>query len=259
MMEIQLCERSDVMLDPSTRDPIQVDSRLFDQHNWVKHPHFVQGLLNKTAYNAEQISFSALVTYYLSLSSANFQLNPPIQKTQCDVFLILGHALNADATPKPELVARLKMALRVSRSHPTAKLVVSGGGQAMGIKEAEMMKRWLTARGVAEERVLVEFRSRDTVENITMSTAMLAQEDVKKLCLITGSQHIRRATHLLSLHLANIDAKINASYLASVAPGKDCASREELATERFLLFKDLGRILGVWQYRDWRPQPTPSQ
>jgi uncharacterized SAM-binding protein YcdF (DUF218 family) len=257
-MEKQLRERSNEMLDPSTRNLIQVDSRLFDQHNWVRHPHFVQGLLNETAHNADWLSLSALAAYYLSLSSANFQINPPTRKTPCDVFLVLGHALNADATPKPELVARLEMALRVSKSHPAAKLVVSGGGQAMGVKEAEMMKRWLTARGVAEERVLVEFRSRDTVENITMSTALLAQKDVKKLCLITGSQHIKRATHLLSLHLANIDTKINASYLASVAPGKDHASREELAKERFLLFKDLGRILGVWQYRGWRPQPMPS-
>lgn len=162
-----------------------------------------------------------------------------------DFFLVLGHALNTDGTPKRELVARLEMALYASENHPSAKFVVSGGGQVAGFREAEVMKHWLEEKSVSGDRILMELNSHDTVENITMSTTLLAQEKARSVCLITGSQHIERALYLLLSHLSFTNEKIRVSHLSSITTVTDRISQENLTRERFLLFKDLGRILGI--------------
>ena len=163
--------------------------------------------------------------------------------SDCDCFLVLGHVLNADGTPRQELVVRLEMALVASQNNPEATLVVSGGGRIDGVTEAELMKRWLTERGVSGDKILVESASRDTVENIVLSTPILVRECAKTVGLITGVHHMLRAACLFSLHLVGTQANIRVSYWPSVAPDVNRVPPEDLARERFLLFKDLGRML----------------
>ena len=174
------------------------------------------------------------------------------QNHNSNFLLVLGHALNADGTPKRELVARLETALYASEIYPAAKLIVSGGGEASGLKEAEVMKHWLEEKGVAGGRILMELDSRDTVENITMSTTLLTQMKARAVCLITGAYHIDRALCLLLSHLKFINKNMDVSHLVSTTNDTEQASKENLIRERFLLFKDLGRIFGIWKNRDWK-------
>jgi len=220
----------------------------------MEHPRRVYQLLNETAQNTEQRDMAALAMKFLSLAASDLDIATSVHVAKCDVFLVLGKVLNRDASPKPELVARLDTALRASQINPEASILVSGGGVGC-VKEAEVMKQWLTARGVSNKRIWGEPNSKDTVENITMSTAMLTQRDVKNICIISGGRHIVRASHLLSTHIARIDANIKISHLTPAAELADQASRESLSMERFLLFKDLGRILGIWDYRNGPLQP----
>lgn len=254
-METPLRKGADEMLDPNTGRAVQVDPRLLNKNDWTNCPRLIQALLDEAACCGEPSGLATLAACYLALASTEFPINRSGQTAACDVFIVPGHELNADTTPKPELVARLEMALLASQRHPKAKLLVSGAGQATGVKEAAVMRHWLINRGVSEKRVLTECRSRDTVENIALSVAMLDQ-DVRTVCLISGFQHVVRAVSLLSSYLSHINAKIGASCLVSGTPaGRACLSREDSAGERFLLFKDLGRILGIWRYREWRRQP----
>lgn len=255
MATTQSHESPDDMLDLRTGSSIQVSPRLLSKRDWINRPCLIHKLLNEAASCGNQLELAALAADYLSLSSTEFHIKTPNQAPDCDIFIILGHVLNADTTPKPELVARLEMALLASKRHVNARLIVSGGGQTAGAEEATVMKQWLVNRGVSEKRVLTECRSRDTVENITFSVAMLDQ-NVRTVCLISGFQHIERAASLLSSCLSQINAKIHAFHLVSTTRvGRDCLSSEDLAEERFLLFKDLGRILGIWRYREWRMPP----
>ncbi len=174
-----------------------------------------------------------------------------------DFLLVLGHALNPDGTPKPELVTRLETALDASELRPTAKLIVSGGCQSDGLSEAEVMKNWLERNGVAGSRILMEPDSRDTVENIIMSTTLLTQLKAQSVCLITGTDHMDRALCLLLSHLRIINEKMDVSHLMPTSNDAKRTSKESLIRERLLLFKDLGRVFGMWQNRDWN-QPSQS-
>ena len=179
------------------------------------------------------------------------------QNQNSDFLLVLGHVLNADGTPKRELVARLETALSASEIYPAAKFIVSGGGEAAGFKEAEVMKLWLEENGVASGRILMELNSRDTVENIILSTRLLTQMKARSVCLITGVYHMDRALYLLASHLKLINKNMDVSYLVSTTNDTDRTSKENLIRERFLLFKDLGRIFEIWQNQD-RKQSSES-
>lgn len=166
------------------------------------------------------------------------------QNQNNDFLLVLGHVLNADGTPKRELVARLEMALSASEIHPAAKIMVSGGGKTAGFKEAEVMKRWLEEKGVASGRILMELDSQDTVENIALSTKLMTQLKARSVCLITDAYHMDRALCLLVSHLKFTNKIMDASHLVSTLHDSERTSKENLIRERFLLFRDLDRISG---------------
>jgi vancomycin permeability regulator SanA len=151
MKEMHLRETPEDMLDTHTGSAIQVDPRLLNKNDWTNRPRLIQALLDEAACCVEPSGLATLAASYLSLSSAEFQINRSGQTAACDVFIIPGHVLNADTTPKPELVARLEMALLASQRHPKAKLIVSGGGKATGAKEAAVMRHWLINKGVSDK------------------------------------------------------------------------------------------------------------
>ena len=242
----------DDLVDTLSREPVRIDQRLLDQQLWLKHPELVDRLLTGAASGETDfglVGLAVLARAYLATTRKSFQ---PIRLPPEDVdyFLVLGKVLNTDATPKPELTARLEGALWASGKNPSARLLVSGGAQARGNKESGVMKRWLVDRGIAARRILQESRSIDTVENIRMSTALLTQKKARHVCLITGVQAARREASLLMCHLQYIGSPMTATHIAPAAVSVCPESIDALAMEKFLLFKDLGRILGLWVYRN---------
>ena len=238
------------LVDPRTKELIRVDRRLLDAQLWLTHPELVGRLLKDTAEHGTGRGLPRLAESYLAATEETFQRNTsPPEKP--DYFLVLGNVLNTDATPRPELIARLRCALFMSKANPSAQLLVSGGVQVRDVKESEVMKKWLTDRGIGAQRILVESRSMDTVENIKMSTAILIQQNAKRVCLITGMKGARRGACLLPSHLKHIGSTIRATHITPAISEATDRSQDALALEQFLLFKDLGRILDIWKYRGW--------
>jgi uncharacterized SAM-binding protein YcdF (DUF218 family) len=96
-----------------------------------------------------------------------------------DYIIILGCAIRADGTPTPLLRGRLDRALSFARAQEaeTGKapiFVLSGGrGADECISEAECMRRYLSAQGVPEARILLEDKSTDTAENMAFSKRLI--------------------------------------------------------------------------------------
>lgn len=109
-----------------------------------------------------------------------------------DAILILGHRLEPDGSPSEDLIRRIDCA--VARWKETnAPLIMPCGGITMGHSrtEASVMKEMLIARGVPEEIIQLEDRSRITFENIRNAKALLG--DGKHAALITSDYHLERA------------------------------------------------------------------
>ena len=81
---------------------------------------------------------------------------------------VLGVALNDDGTMKDELVGRLQTALASAQKYPNAYVAVTGGGTAKNnpnATEADKMAAWIIANGLDENRLIVENKSKSTVQN----------------------------------------------------------------------------------------------
>ena len=233
---------------------VRVDQRLLNEQLWQSHPGMVYRLLKDMAAQGTEHHLAKLAATYLVTSEKLSSTAAP-NATELDYLLVLGNVLNDDASPRPELITRLTRTLFMSRTNPKARLMVSGGAHVGDIKEADVMKKWLTDRGVCAERIVLESKSRDTVENIKMSTDLLTKQNANRVGLITGIKGAGRTACLLPAHLNHIGSTILAEHVTPTDCEPTVRTLNDFARERFLLFKDLGRILGIWKYRSWAARP----
>lgn len=110
--------------------------------------------------------------------------------------IILGAGING-TQPSLSLRVRLEAALEYIADKPDIPVVVTGSqGPGEIISEAECMANWLIARGVAEERILIEDQADDTEENIAFSKAMLYENGYDPLAnyaVVSSDYHLCRA------------------------------------------------------------------
>jgi tetratricopeptide (TPR) repeat protein len=170
--------------------------------------------------------------------------------------VILGYALADDGTMREPLIERLNVGLAAAIKNPNSKIIVTGGVPKQDNTEAKLMKEWLMANGIAEGRILTEDKSTDTVENALFTTAILEKEGLKDVTLVTSASHMRRALTIFTeasefydkMNAKNSDrAFTNVVYL-------DYPSIEEAQNvtkdETMVIYRDLMRATGVWQYPD---------
>lgn len=109
--------------------------------------------------------------------------------------IVLGARVNG-TVPCRSLLRRIDTAAAYLRAHPDMKAVLSGGqGPEEAVSEAFAMKQALLERGIGEERLLLEDRSRDTRQNMLYSQAFfdIHQDSIG---VVTNSFHIFRSLRL---------------------------------------------------------------
>lgn len=109
-----------------------------------------------------------------------------------DAILILGHRLEPGDRPSEDLVRRIDCAVSHWKEI-AAPLIMPCGGITPGhsLTEAEVMRNMLTERGVPEEIIRLEDRSRVTIENILNAVSLLQPDSI--VALITSDYHVERA------------------------------------------------------------------
>ena len=113
-----------------------------------------------------------------------------------DVLIVLGAALWKDY-PSPILRLRLETAYDFLISNPQAICIVSGGqGHNEIISEAEAMSNYLVNKGIAEDRIIKEEKSINTVENFRYSKELIDQyfmDRPYKAVYVTTNFHVYRS------------------------------------------------------------------
>lgn len=109
-----------------------------------------------------------------------------------DAILILGHRLEKDEKPSEDQIRRIDCAVEHWRE-TNAPVIMPCGGLTPGHThtEAEAMRELLVARGVPEEVIHLEDRSRITIENIRNALNLLGKD--KRVALVTSDYHVERA------------------------------------------------------------------
>jgi uncharacterized SAM-binding protein YcdF (DUF218 family) len=93
---------------------------------------------------------------------------------------------------------RLDRGIRLHREGAAPLLLLSGGGTGP-VPEAEIMHQIALARGVPERALLVERRSRNTVENAREAARLLRERGVREVLLVSDRSHLPRAALLFRL------------------------------------------------------------
>ena len=116
--------------------------------------------------------------------------------------VVLGGALSPHVSAGRNEVAlneaaeRLTVAAELARRYPDARVLFSGGSGALIFgegPEAEFAIRELESLGVARSRVLLEDRSRNTVENAVLSKELAQPKPGERWLLVTSAYHLPRA------------------------------------------------------------------
>lgn len=120
--------------------------------------------------------------------------------------IVLGAGIRADQ-PTQTLQMRLDRAARYLAARPDRMVVVSGGmGPGEAYTEAEVMKRYLVGRGIAESRILKEDRSTTTDENLKYSKAVILErgDDARSILIVTSDFHMFRAKQIAARYFDEV-------------------------------------------------------
>ena len=110
-----------------------------------------------------------------------------------DAILVLGREL-VDDLPTAVFRARLEQGERLLARGEAPRLIVSGGLTGKAAKsEAAAGRDYLLARGVRAEAVLIEDRSRHTLENLFNVRATLRAHGWSRILLVSDPLHLARA------------------------------------------------------------------
>lgn len=123
----------------------------------------------------------------------------PSETQKTDYVLLLGTSVKG-VEPSKTLEYRLETALEYMNEHPDAVCVATGcQGRRERISEAECMANWLTEKGIAPERIILEDRATRTRENIEYSAELIEQQTGTRpeaVTIITSEFHMLRSAML---------------------------------------------------------------
>ena len=118
----------------------------------------------------------------------------PQKDTEC--LVVLGAGVYG-TRPSASLRSRMNAALEYLSAHPNVSAILSSGqGPGEDITEAEAMRRFFTENGIAEDRLILEEKSTDTVENLTNSFALAEANGFSNLTIVTNEFHLYRGCRL---------------------------------------------------------------
>ena len=126
----------------------------------------------------------------LIISNSKTEENP-----ERDYLIVLGASMHGD-TVSLSLQHRLEGALEYMEKYPDCIGIMTGGqGKGEDITEAEGMRRWLTERGIPDERIIKEDKSASTLENLqNAKEIILARGDgLESVAILSSGYHLYRA------------------------------------------------------------------
>jgi uncharacterized SAM-binding protein YcdF (DUF218 family) len=116
--------------------------------------------------------------------------------------VVLGGAVSPDLTMarnEPDLneaAERITATVELARRYPSARIIYSGGNGRLLYREgieAEAAATLFERMGLPRQRLILEGKSRNTVENAEFSLALAAPEPGERWLLVTSAYHMPRS------------------------------------------------------------------
>lgn len=157
--------------------------------------------------------------------------------------VVLG-AAQYDGRPSPQLGARLDHAVTLWEAGVAPVVMVTGGKQPDDrFTEAEAGRRYLAARGVPDDAILMEDVGRTTYESLESAAEILLAGDLDEVVLVSDPFHMKRSQLIAGGF--GLDARVSATP-SSVVTGWTSARRHV----REAAGVALGRLVGFERLSD---------
>lgn len=144
-----------------------------------------------------------LLLYFAFLHSKIRNYSDTEVPKHADYIIILGARVKGEI-PSLSLQYRIDTAANYLKGNKETMAIASGGqGPGEDITEAEAIKRGLIAHGIASDRILLEDKSTDTVENIRYSKELIPNH-LKTGLIVTNDFHLYRAKSIAKDHGLNL-------------------------------------------------------
>lgn len=129
---------------------------------------------------------------------------PPWNESQGgpDGIIVLGGSISADVSAARNIVAlnesaeRVTVVAELARRYPAARIIFTGGDASLIFKqdsEAQFAGRLFESFGVPPSRVVIEDRSRNTIENALFTKDLVNLQPGQRWLLVTSAYHMPRA------------------------------------------------------------------
>ncbi|MBN8436416.1 YdcF family protein [Priestia flexa] len=158
--------------------------------------------------NKIQFLVSYLIVYCLILLTSIYlysyeSLHTP-KSSKRDAAIVLGAAAWNDK-PSPVFQERINYAINLYKNKKVKYIVFTGGkSKEAPFTEAQVAKKYAMEKGVLEEDILTENKSRITEENIINSKIILKEYKIKTVYLVSDPLHMLRSITIA--HTNNIKA-----------------------------------------------------
>jgi len=111
-----------------------------------------------------------------------------------DCIIVLGCQVKG-TNPSPFLQERLNVGIRLYKEGYSKYIIVSGGkGPGEDITEAEAMKKYLLDNGIDESNIIMEDKSKNTMENLTFSKKVMEEKGFKTAVVVSNKYHLKRVS-----------------------------------------------------------------
>ena len=131
------------------------------------------------------------------------------ENKKVDYVIILGARVKGEK-PAKSLMERIKAATEYLKENPEVKVIATGGkGKNEGIAEGIAIKRELLKNGISEDRIILEDKSKNTVENFRFSLEKIRNSENGKnknsenngnrkikVLIVTNDYHIFRSKNI---------------------------------------------------------------
>jgi uncharacterized SAM-binding protein YcdF (DUF218 family) len=116
-------------------------------------------------------------------------------------FIVLGGSVDPDVSAGHSQIAltdaaeRLTIVPELARRYPTARIIFTGGNGSLfgGSAEADYVRQLFASFGIPQERIEVEGRSRNTLENAQFTKPLAAPKPGDRWVMISSAYHMPRA------------------------------------------------------------------
>jgi len=113
-----------------------------------------------------------------------------------DVGILLGAGIGKDGSITPVGLERVELAVLLFSKGYFDAIISSGGNTSREIPEkieAKIMSSFLERKGVPQQKIILEYKSKNTLQNALYSKDIVEKKGFRKILVITSDFHMERA------------------------------------------------------------------